>query len=188
LCCQRDTQLLTVLQSSLNHAVVKYNLQTAEWVSLTIDMWSDKRMRSFTGATALFVNSSMTFETYLLGCASFDGSHTGVRISEKCTAIVEEFQIWDQTAFVITDNAANMVKASRELCALFADTNADSVLEESRYEDFSEPSGEATLDSRMMITQTRWILTALIMAFNNWLSHWILLHRSECNARFTLCN
>ena len=53
----------------------------------------------------------------------------GVNISDKCRAIVEEFEIQEKIAFVITDNAANMVKAFRDSCALFDDPTSTSMEE-----------------------------------------------------------
>lgn len=108
---QTVTNQIAVLYES-QKALLQLKLLSAEWVSLTIDMWSDRRIRSFMGVTVHFVNSEMTFESCLLECASFEGSHTGVNISEKCLAIVQEFQIQEKIAFVVTDNAANMVKVS----------------------------------------------------------------------------
>lgn len=114
---------LITKQFESQKSVLQSKLKSAEWVSLTIDMWSDRRMRSFLGITVHFVNSAMSFESYLLDCASFEGSHTSEKIAVKCTAIVENFQIQEKIAFVVTDNAANMVKAFRESCELFVDTD-----------------------------------------------------------------
>jgi hypothetical protein len=124
-------------------SILQSKLQRAEWVSLTIDMWSDRRMRSFLGITVHFVNSSMTFESYLLDCASFEGSHTGQKISDKCTAIVENFQIQEKVAFVVTDNAANMVKAFQESSELFASSDD---IEGSSYEQPAEVNSDESDD------------------------------------------
>jgi hypothetical protein len=82
-------------------------------------------MRAFLGNTVHFVNESMTFESYVLDCASFEGKHTSVNISNKCAAIVESYELQDKIAFVVTDNAANMVKAFQSCCELFGETEDD---------------------------------------------------------------
>lgn len=103
-------------------SILLSKLKAAEWVSLTIDMWSDRRMRAFLGMTVHFVNESMNFESYVLDCASFEGKHTSNNISNKCVAIVESYELQDKIAFVVTDNASNMVKAFRNCCKLFGET------------------------------------------------------------------
>jgi len=99
--------------------MLRQKLSCADAVSLTMDMWSDRRMRSFMGATVHFLTEHMQVETYLLDMASFAGSHTGEKIGNFCVSMVEEFGIRDKLAFIVTDNAANMIKAFKSMDDLF---------------------------------------------------------------------
>lgn len=127
---------LIVNQFECQKSILQSKLKAAKWVSLTIDMWSDRRMRAFLGITVHFLNELMIFESFVLDCASFEGKHTSDNISNKCAAIVESYEIQDKIAFVVTDNAANMVKAFRSCRELFGDK-----------EDAEEPSSEQLEDN-----------------------------------------
>lgn len=104
---------------SLREALRK-KLSCADAVSLTLDMWSDRRMRSFVGATVHFLTENMHLETFLLDMASFAGSHTAEKIGAYCVSMVEEFGIRDKVNFIVTDNAANMIKAFKSMNELFS--------------------------------------------------------------------
>lgn len=92
---------------------VKGILAEAEHVSLTVDIWSDRRMRGFLGVTAhvLTTNKGLCLKSYLLACSRFQGSHTGERIAEAFEAICDEYDIRHKLDCVLCDNAANMKKA-----------------------------------------------------------------------------
>jgi hypothetical protein len=98
---------------------LRKKLSSADAVSLTLDMWSDRRMRSFMGATVHFLTENMHLETFLLDMASFAGSHTAEKIGARCMSMVEEFGIRDKVCFIVTDNAANMIKAFKSMNELF---------------------------------------------------------------------
>ena len=93
---------------------VKEELAEAEHVSLTVDIWSDRRMRGFLGVTGHYLKKnkeSLKLKSCLLACSRFRGSHTGERIAEAFEAICDEYDIRHKLDFVLCDNAANMKKA-----------------------------------------------------------------------------
>ena len=97
-------------------------LGQTHWISLTLDMWSDRRMRSYMGITAHFLDKKMELNSCLLDLTQFTGSHTADNISDKCIAVLTEFEVKDKVYFVVSDNAANMQKAFKDNTALFGDT------------------------------------------------------------------
>ncbi|KAK0145124.1 putative AC9 transposase [Merluccius polli] len=86
-------------------------LETRSSVSLTTDLWSDRRLRSFLGVTAHVCSESKdsyAIESYLLDCRRFTGRHSAERIASAFEEITEEYAIRQKISYIITDNAANM--------------------------------------------------------------------------------
>ena len=83
-------------------------------MSVTVDIWSDRRMTDFLGVTAHWVNIEddyLQLKSQLLACNRFKGSHTRERICEELEQICEEYQIKKKIDHINCDNAANMKKA-----------------------------------------------------------------------------
>lgn len=94
---------------------LKHELAKVDHVSVTVDIWSDRRMRGFLGVTAHWINveddENLQMKSQLLSCNRFKGSHTGEKICEEFEQICEEYQIKRKVDHIICDNAANMKKA-----------------------------------------------------------------------------
>lgn len=86
-------------------------LSATDDVSLTLDMWSDRCMRSFMGVTVHFLSPAMVPESWLLDMSFFTGSHIGEKIANHCVSLAVEFNIRTKIAYIVTGNAANMMKA-----------------------------------------------------------------------------
>lgn len=99
--------------------VLMEKLSAADSVSITIDLWSDRSMRSFVGQTVHFLNESNQFESFTLDMTSFAGRHTGDKIANHCLSVVEGYGIQRKVNYVVTDNAANMLKAFQSIPELF---------------------------------------------------------------------
>ena len=71
---------------------IKVSLAGADHVSVTVDIWSDRRMRGFLGVTGhvLATSEGVQLNSYLLACNRFKGSHTGERIAEAFDSICDE--------------------------------------------------------------------------------------------------
>ncbi len=93
---------------------IKSELEKTDTVSVTVDIWTDRRMRGFLGVTAHFMKTEKTspkLQTILFSCERFTGSHTGERISEKFEEICDNFNIKHKLDYIVCDNASNMKKA-----------------------------------------------------------------------------
>lgn len=90
-------------------------------LSLTTDIWTDRRSHAFLAVTVHGFDDGFPF-SYLLSFKSFDGSHTGSRIAEALETIISENHISSKVRSVVSDNASNMRKA---MSVLISTVNAD---------------------------------------------------------------
>ncbi|CAK1547969.1 unnamed protein product [Leptosia nina] len=91
--------------------VMKNKLCCVENLTLTSDIWSDLQMRSYLGVTAHF-GIGIEFHVVTLGVYHLDERHTSEYIAQTLTKTCEEWGFnTDKVTAVVTDNAANMVKA-----------------------------------------------------------------------------
>jgi len=87
-------------------------LAAVQSVNLTLDIWSDRRMRAYLGVTAHYVVHGMhELSSSLLACSRFSGSHTGDRVAAELESTLDMYDIKHKIDYVVTDNAANMKKA-----------------------------------------------------------------------------
>ena len=98
-------------------------LSDAGWLSITLDLWSDRRMRSFMGITVHFLGADMKQRNYLLDMSQFDKSHTGDNIVDHCLSIIDTMGLRQKICFIVTDNASNMIKAFNNINDIFGDTS-----------------------------------------------------------------
>ncbi len=89
---------------------LKKALLEAKSVCLTIDLWSSRDMRSFIGITGHYIENFI-LHTIMLACNRFKGRHTADNIQATFEETVSEYGIGQKVLTVVTDNAANMVKA-----------------------------------------------------------------------------
>lgn len=89
---------------------VKTLTDEAQFISLTIDIWTDRRMHSYIAMTAhTFVKFSS--KSMLLHFGACKGSHTGVKIASEIEKVIENKNLKGKIVYIITDNASNMKKA-----------------------------------------------------------------------------
>lgn len=91
-------------------------LANVKSVSLTVDVWTDRRMRAFLGITAHYIALDAQQKKHrlfsaLLSCDRFTGSHTGERIAAELDTVMDQYKIKQKIDCIISDNAANMRKA-----------------------------------------------------------------------------
>lgn len=82
---QSFQHFLSIMDSPLSRRTVTSKLDSlvADNVSVTVDIWSDRRMRGFLGVTAHWINiedDRLELKSQLLACNRFKGSHTGERV------------------------------------------------------------------------------------------------------------
>ena len=108
----RQTLSNTLLRSR-QEAITK-NLSAAlvnsPAVTLTMDLWSNRQMRSYIGITGHFVQD-WELQSALLTCKRFRGRHTAINIAKQYEDTVTQYGIKHKVQAVITDNAASIVKA-----------------------------------------------------------------------------
>ena len=80
-------------------------------ISLTADIWSSCAKQSYLGVTAYFIDSDWTMQHILLDVLPFGHPHTGEAIKEAIKDILEDFGITTKFLALVTDNAANMLRA-----------------------------------------------------------------------------
>uniref|UniRef100_A0A8C8GQ27 HAT C-terminal dimerisation domain-containing protein n=1 Tax=Oncorhynchus tshawytscha TaxID=74940 RepID=A0A8C8GQ27_ONCTS len=93
---------------------LKTQLSNTDHVSVTVDIWSDRKMRGFLGVTVHCMEKDgerLQLKSNLLACDGVKGPHMAERICEQFEAICGEYGIKDKLDYIISDNAANMRKA-----------------------------------------------------------------------------
>ena len=92
---------------------LKAALFLAKWISLTLDMWTDRRNRAFMGITAHYIADGFTNRSYVIGFKKLSGSHTADVIVNELKNVIDKFDIKSKLVRIVTDNGANVVKAMR---------------------------------------------------------------------------
>ena len=59
--------------SSIQKQSLANTLELCETVAITVDLWSDRRMRSYLGVTVHFIEQGSSLSTALLSCEHFEG-------------------------------------------------------------------------------------------------------------------
>ena len=92
---------------------VEMLLAKQSFFSVTVDIWTDRIMRSYLGITAHTVNitpitKKMKLQSVLLKFQRFTGSHTAENIFEAFHEAMDEANLKKKVEIIVTDNAANM--------------------------------------------------------------------------------
>lgn len=112
--CRRTLTTKTESLAEERRSKLKTQLSNTDYVSVTVDIWSDRKMREFLGVTVHCMERDaerVQLKTNLLACNRFKGSHTAERICDQFEAICDEYNIKAKLDYIISDNAANMRKA-----------------------------------------------------------------------------
>ncbi|KAJ7303242.1 hypothetical protein JRQ81_012178 [Phrynocephalus forsythii] len=85
-------------------------LAEAEDVAITLDLWSDRRLRGFLGVTA---HAVLDFElkTRLLACHRFLGLHTSENIFGVFENVCASFRVKEKVRYLVMSRASDMRKA-----------------------------------------------------------------------------
>ena len=98
------------------------------------DIWSRRRMHGYFGMAVSYI-SSCQLKTRAIACKRFQGSHTGERIANTFSALINDFDIKHKISGLVTDNAANMIKAFKLQTELVAHTSTEHTQEEGEDEE-----------------------------------------------------
>jgi hypothetical protein len=80
------------------------------YVSLTLDCWSDRRMRTYFGIT-LHTIVDDKYKSYLLSFEQLHGKHSGEKIAAEFDRIIQIYDLKDKIVRLVTDNASNNLAA-----------------------------------------------------------------------------
>lgn len=83
----------------------------AESVCMTTDCWSSRNNESFMAITIHFIDSKFELRSVLLGCFEFNENHTGINLSQKIEATLNEWNLKEKIVFAVSDNANNIKNA-----------------------------------------------------------------------------
>ncbi|CAF1579247.1 unnamed protein product, partial [Didymodactylos carnosus] len=103
----------TLLPLLMNNAQDKMRslLGDVNHLSITVDVWTDRRGGSFIGVTGHFLDLNCIPQALLLNFSRLKGPHTGENIRNITEEILENLKIKHKVYRIITDNAASMLKA-----------------------------------------------------------------------------
>lgn len=105
-----STKLLKAKFDAVKEKVMT-KVQQASCINLTIDLWTNRQMRSFLGITAHFISNNWEMESVMLGCNRVMGRHTAENILAWFEEVIAEFHIQQKLKHIITDSGANVKKA-----------------------------------------------------------------------------
>ncbi len=91
-------------------ASIKSELQEAEHVSATADIWTGGN-RAFLGLTAHILTPKLGQRSFAIACKRMTGRHTHDIIAKELLNILKDWGIQFKTVGLCTDNASNFVKA-----------------------------------------------------------------------------
>ncbi|CAF3189346.1 unnamed protein product [Rotaria socialis] len=134
---------------------MKCLLDDVTHLSITVDIWTDRRAKSFLGLTGHFIDSNYIPQAFLLDFCRLKGSHTGDNVRNMTEKILEGLQITHKVYRIITDNAASMIKAYK--FGLIVSNSHDILINHDNDEEEHYESVESSDDASDFLR--RWTLT-----------------------------
>ncbi|CAF2100505.1 unnamed protein product [Rotaria magnacalcarata] len=96
------------------HDRLKVFCSSATFLSLALDIWSDRRLRSFFAITGHAIVNGC-FKSYVLGFVPLWGSHSGSLLLQKYEETINTFGIKHKVIRLVTDSSANNIHAFKDL-------------------------------------------------------------------------
>ena len=106
---QMSARLLTEEYNNTQRDIIA-RLRDVDHVSVTLDLWSNRQMRSYIGVTCHYI-LDWELKSSVLACCKFSGSHTSANIVQQFQDVMAKFELSDKVTCIVTDNASNMIKA-----------------------------------------------------------------------------
>ncbi|XP_077155210.1 E3 SUMO-protein ligase ZBED1-like [Ranitomeya variabilis] len=95
-------------------ASLQGKVQMAAAVCLTTDCWTSRATTSFMSVTCHFIDS-YKMVSCLLDCFEFSDRHTSENLADELLRVAKEWQVESKVICCVTDNAANITKAIKNL-------------------------------------------------------------------------
>lgn len=107
-----STVLIPELYESTRQ-VVAQQLYAATDVAITFDLWTSRATDQYIGVTAHFLDASFHLRSFVLESTELPPPHTSEAIAERVLDIMLTWRIEEKVSFIVSDNAANCIKAIR---------------------------------------------------------------------------
>ena len=88
-----------------------HSLKSAERVALTCDCWTSRNTVSYLTITCHHIDEEWRLAASVLQTRAVETSHTASNLADLLAEAIEEWGISDKKPTLVTDNAANIVKA-----------------------------------------------------------------------------
>ncbi|XP_057336374.1 uncharacterized protein LOC130674944 [Microplitis mediator] len=127
-----------------NMELLKFMMNSAEYVCTTADVWTSKSRR-FLGMTAHWIEkNTLERKSYAIACCRFPGTHSYDQVARKIGDIHSFFGLdKEKVIATVTDNGSNFGKAFRQFGVSFDDLSA---CEESRNTQESDSDDDNSTD------------------------------------------
>jgi hypothetical protein len=86
-------------------------LSNVNKICITVDIWTDRRLRSFIGVTGHFIDSFWKLQSILLQFNVITGEKTGERIASEYLKLIHEYKLEGKILRATTDSGSNVKKA-----------------------------------------------------------------------------
>ena len=121
------------------------------YVSLTLDLWTDRRMRSYFGVTIHTIIDDK-YKSFLLSFEQLEGKHSGDKLSAEFDRIIQLFNLNDKIVRLVTDNASNNLAAFDDIILPgFEDYLNEMIDDPSETESSDEEGGGYAFDEKKTI-------------------------------------
>lgn len=95
--------------------VLSANLKKVKSISVTTDLWSDKRLTSYLGLTGHYLDDNGQLTSTVLSFTVFRQRHSAEKIGKTIEKVLDQLQIREKINAVTCDGAANICKAVDQL-------------------------------------------------------------------------
>ena len=90
-------------------------LKTVDYLSVTTDFWTDKRLNSYLCLTGHFINAEFKMVSTILAFTVFHNRHTGDHIAEAIKKELVSLGVYDKVKTITCDGASNVQKSFESL-------------------------------------------------------------------------
>jgi hypothetical protein len=111
-----NSQMDQLYSAKRNELAQKLAAQPNKSVALTLDYWTSLQNENYLGVTCHYIqDNSWLMSSHALAVDYSSERHTSENVKKQIIKILKDWDIEDKVIVIITDNAANMVKAAKEL-------------------------------------------------------------------------
>lgn len=85
-------RILSESQTAVKNELIT-SLSSIKYLSLTVDLWTDRQLRSFMGVTVHFFDSNYELKTNVLACKLFEGRNSGENLKKELDQMIDFYNI-----------------------------------------------------------------------------------------------